>query len=72
MWIINYNKKCDNDNLIVPPKIIYRYHNELDLQFEPNNSPTVVYDNLFNGTNVAQGGYQLLNTGRISSKIKQP
>lgn len=63
MWFISANKKCKVLD-VLPPKIVYRYRNELDLQFDSSNYPTAIYDNLFNGTNVAQGGYQLLNTGR--------
>ena len=70
MWYISSTRKCITQKLL-PPKVVYRYRNELDLQFDPSNYPTNIYDNVFNGTNVAQGGYQLLNTGRINAPVKQ-
>lgn len=70
MWYISSTRKCNAQKLL-PPKVVYRYRNELDLQFDPSNYPTNIYDNVFNGTNVAQGGYQLLNTGRIGAPVKQ-
>lgn len=70
LWYISSTKKCTLPKLL-PPKVVYRYRNELDLQFDPSNYPTNIYDNVFNGTNVAQGGYQLLNTGRINAPVKQ-
>lgn len=66
LWYIISKKECP---LIksMPAQVIYRYKPELDLQFDSRNFPTAIYDDVFNGTNVAQGGYQLLNTGRITA-----
>ena len=40
----------------------------LDLQFSPKNFPSVIYDNLFTGSNPYLGGYKLADTGRQTVK----
>lgn len=69
IWIISFFNKCPSQSLL-PPKIIYQYKPELDLQFDESNFPSKIYTNVFTGNNVSQGGYNLLNTGRISLSDK--
>jgi hypothetical protein len=43
----------------------------VDLQFSEQNFPSVVYDDIFTGNNVWQGGYNILNTGKSSANKTQ-
>lgn len=64
MWVVNYLNQPPPPP---PPKpvIIYRYKPELDLQFDENNMPSKIYDYVFTGPNVYQGGYNL-DQGRVT------
>jgi len=64
IWIINLTTKCQTQNNKSQPQIIYRYQPELDLQFSKNNMPSKIYDYIFTGENVYQGGYHI-DQGRI-------
>ena len=52
-------------------QIVYRYKPELDLQFNENNFPSKIYDYVFTGRNVAQGGYQLASTTLKTDRLKE-
>ena len=55
LWGLNLLKKCPQpDNT---RQIVYRYRPELDLQYDENNTPSKIYDFMFNGPIVYQGGY---------------
>jgi hypothetical protein len=56
IWMNNTCKECPEVTAL-PPKIMYVYKPELDLQFNENNFPSKVYPQLFTGPNVYQGGY---------------
>lgn len=64
MWFTNFLGKCPPSPPPPPPQIIYRYKPELDLQFNENNFPSKIYDYVFTGPNVYQGGYHL-DQGRV-------
>ena len=64
MWIANFMGKCPAPPPPPPPEIIYRYKPELDLQFNENNFPSKIYDYVFTGPNVYQGGYHM-DQGRV-------
>jgi hypothetical protein len=55
LWILNFLKKCPQPYNTT--QIVYRYRPELDLQYDENNMPSKIYDSMFNGPNVFQGGY---------------
>lgn len=57
MWLANIINECPSLPPPSPPQIVYRYRPELDLQFDENNMPSKVYDDIFTGPNVYQGGY---------------
>lgn len=71
IWFMNFYRACPP--IIQPrPQIIYRYRPELDLQFDENNMPSKIYDYIFTGPNVYQGGYHM-DQGRavMSSQPKK-
>ena len=43
----------------------------VDIQFSEQNFPSVVYNDIFSGDNVWQGGYKLLNTGKGTTSPTQ-
>ena len=51
IWIMSIYIKSDQET------VIYRYKSDLDLQFDPENFPSIVYEPMFNGNNVWLGGY---------------
>ena len=59
MWFANFLGKCPPPPPSPRPQIVYRYRPELDLQFDPKNMPSKIYDYVFTGPNVYQGGYHL-------------
>lgn len=59
MWFANFAGKCPPPPPTPQSQIVYRYRPELDLQFDPKNMPSKIYDYVFTGPNVYQGGYQL-------------
>lgn len=65
-WFATLFAKCPSPSPLPPPQIIYKYRPELDLQFDTKNFPSKVYNDVFNGNNLSPGGYNLLNTGRIT------
>jgi hypothetical protein len=67
IWFINLFSKCPTQPLL-QPQIVYKYRPELDLQFDERNMPSKIYDYVFNGENVYQGGYQNLS---VLSKSKK-
>lgn len=69
MWGLNFTTQCPSP-VMLPPRIVYKYRPELDLQFSKENLPSQVYTNIFNGNNISQGGYNLLNTGRPPASQK--
>lgn len=71
MWFANFVGKCPPSPPPSPPKIVYRYRPELDLQFDPKNMPSKIYDYVFTGPNVYQGGYHL-DQGRVVLNTKKP
>lgn len=70
IWFGNFVGKCPVPPPPPPPQIIYRYKPELDLQFDERNMPSKVYDYVFNGGNVYQGGYHL-DQGRVVLSTKK-
>jgi hypothetical protein len=70
MWIANFMGKCPAPPPPPPPEIIYRYKPELDLQFNENNFPSKIYDYVFTGPNVYQGGYHM-DQGRVVGSTNQ-
>lgn len=59
MWFATLIGKCPPLPPPLPPQIIYKYNPELDLQFDERNFPSNIYDDVFSGENVYQGGYNL-------------
>lgn len=58
MWYLVSTQKKD----CVPEKIIikeYIFRPELDLQFDKENFPSKLYDNVFTKPNIYQGGYNI-------------
>jgi hypothetical protein len=69
IWFANFAGKCPVPPPPPPPQIIYRYKPELDLQFDENNMPSKIYDYVFTGPNVYQGGYHM-DQGRVVGSTK--
>ena len=44
------------------PQIIYKFRPDLDLQFDSTNFPSTVYSQMFNGSNIAMGGYNFTDS----------
>lgn len=55
LWIINLVTKYDNVDQ-QKPQIIYRFRPDLDLQFDKSNFPSKIYNDMFTGSNISQGG----------------
>ena len=72
MWFTNLMGKCPPVQTQLPPQIIYKYRPELDLQFDPNNVPSKIYGDIFQGPNVYQGGYNLgTNSNLVKNKSEK-
>jgi len=74
LWSLNLFKQYPEMNAEQQPiKVMYIYKPELDLQFNKSNFPSKLYDNLFTGENVYQGGYHM-DQGRtmLTSSGRQP
>lgn len=69
IWFANFVGKCPVPPPPPPPEIIYRYKPELDLQFDERNMPSKIYDYVFTGPNVYQGGYHM-DQGRVVGSTK--
>jgi hypothetical protein len=54
LFILNFLKTCPTQK---PAIIVYKSFPELDLQFDENNFPSKVLDNVFTGNNIWLGGY---------------
>ena len=67
-FFINTKVNCPSCPICKPPI------NLLDLEFSQDNFPSKVYYDLFNGSNVYQGGYQLdtnVHNNILQQNIKQ-
>lgn len=53
LFILNFLKRCPPRK---PAIIVYKKFPELDLQFDENNFPSKVLDNVFTGNNIWLGG----------------
>jgi len=75
-WMNSKYTDCP-EPVVQPPKVVYVYKPELDLQFDEKNFPSKLYNPLFTGPNVYQGGYHMdqgrvvLTQGTMPTSIKK-